>query len=481
MKINSAIMRWLRWTVSEKTWITLALVLFGVVMEGKAAARPNVLFILADDLGWGDIGYHGSPAETPNIDRLARNGVNLKQHYVQPMCTPTRVAFLTGLYPSRFGDYALKPSNRRVFPPEFKTIGSYFNEIGCETGLAGKWHLGSKPEWGPGAYGFERTYGSLAGGVDPYSHRYKKGPYSKTWHRNGELVEEDGHVTELIGEEVVSWIRERKESWFYYVPFTAVHLPVKAPHEYVSRYAGQAFDPDPEKDRMYKAYLAYTTQMDHWIGEMLRALEETGQLENTIVVFSSDNGATPSSYKDVLKYPGHQYPHTRLGSNSPLRGWKKDLYEGGIRVPTFVYWKGQLGHRNVRSPVHIVDWLPTLSKVCGGSDNLAAKNIDGHDIWPLISGEQESYAEERSLYFKFVDGAWAMRKGRWKLGYKMNHNDLKEEFELFDIVRDPHETANLVEAKPEVVKELKQLRQQFSRGDERIPAFDRGDGEDFEL
>lgn len=459
--------------------IVLCILSFLSATGANASERPNVLFILADDLGWGDIGYNGSPAETPSIDRLAREGVNLKQHYVQPMCTPTRVAFLTGLYPSRIGDPALKPSNLRVLPPDLKTIASHFDEMGYDTGLAGKWHLGSKPEWGPGKYGFRRTYGSLAGGIDPYTHRYKKGPYSKSWHRNGSLVEEDGHATDLIGEEVVSWIREQKNPWFYYVPFTAVHTPVKAPHDYVSRYAHRRFDPDGEKDRMYKAYLAYTTQMDHWLGEMLRALEETGQLDNTIVVFTSDNGATPASYEDVLKYPGHQYPHTRLGSNGPLRGWKKDLHEGGIRVPTFVYWKGRLGQRNVHSPVHIVDWLPTLVKVGSGSERLSLGSIDGRDIWPLISGEG-GVEKDRSLYFKFIDGAWAVRKGRWKLGYKMNFNNQVVELELFDIIRDPYETANLVDEYPEIVNDLKRLRQQFAQGDERIADFDPGESEDFE-
>ena len=198
--------------------------------------RPNILFILADDLGWGDVGYHGSNIRTPNIDRLVETGVELDRHYVQPMCTPTRAALLTGRYPSRFGPHATVPSNHPVLADGYETLASTLRNAGYDTGLFGKWHLGSSPKYAPNEFGFDWSYGSLAGGVDPYNHRYKAGPYSRTWHRNGKPVDERGHVTDLIVSEAVEWIESRRNPWFCYVPFTAVHVPVKAPQEWLDRY-----------------------------------------------------------------------------------------------------------------------------------------------------------------------------------------------------------------------------------------------------
>ena len=154
--------------------------------------KPNILFILADDLGWGDVSYHNSEIRTPNIDRLVQSGIELDQHYVCPMCTPTRAALMTGRHPGRFGRHATSPSNPPVLPEGYETIATSFRNCGYDTGLFGKWHLGSKPEFGPNHYGFNTAYGSLAGGVDPYNHRYKKGEYSFTWHSDGQLVKERG-------------------------------------------------------------------------------------------------------------------------------------------------------------------------------------------------------------------------------------------------------------------------------------------------
>lgn len=218
----------------------------------SAEQQPNILYVVADDLGWADVGFHGSKIKTPNIDRLCSEGVELTQHYVQPMCTPTRVGLLTGRYPSRFGNQAIEPCNERVLPWNTETLASALASVGYDTGLAGKWHLGSKGDWGPNHFGFARSYGSLAGGCGPYNHSYKKGPYSRTWHRNEELIEEEGHVTDLIGREAVGWINARREPWFYYVPFTAVHIPVKAPEQFIKLYEGETLDADPMKNESYR-------------------------------------------------------------------------------------------------------------------------------------------------------------------------------------------------------------------------------------
>jgi len=330
-------------------------------------SSPNVLFILADDLGWGDLSCHGSQIRTPNIDRLMAQGIELGQHYVQPMCTPTRASFLTGRYPSRFGPHATVPSNRPVLPEGYQTLASVLRDGGYDTGLFGKWHLGSKPEFGPKQFGFNTSYGSLAGGVDPYNHRYRYGEYSFTWHRNGERVDENGHVTDLIANEAIDWMESRTTPWFCYVPFTAVHVPVKAPQQWLDRYAFEQYDDDSLKDASYKRYAAYASQMDHAVGQMVESLELTGQRDNTIIVFSSDNGSigdAPLHASDV--YPGWQEGSPRLGSNLPYRGWKAQLYEGGIRTPTLINWRGTLESGRMDHPVHVSDWMPTLPNLVQG-------------------------------------------------------------------------------------------------------------------
>ncbi|HCQ78867.1 MAG TPA: arylsulfatase, partial [Verrucomicrobiales bacterium] len=169
----------------------------------NARSQPNIVFIIADDLGWADVEFHGGNTPTPNLNQLLAEGVELRQHYVAPVCSPTRAGFLTGRYWSRFG--ITTPINNQGLPFETMTVAKALSKAGYSTALIGKWHLGSKPEWGPNHFGFEHSYGSLAGGIAPYNHHYKKGPYSVTWHRNHKLIEEEGHVTDLLTNEAVKW------------------------------------------------------------------------------------------------------------------------------------------------------------------------------------------------------------------------------------------------------------------------------------
>ena len=423
-----------------------------LALSGRAVAatesRPNILFIVADDMGWADVGFHGSKIKTPNIDRLCKEGVELTRHYVQPMCTPTRVALLTGRYPSRFGDQATKPCNTRVLPWGTETLAAALASIGYDTGLSGKWHLGSKGEWGPNKFGFKRSHGSLAGGCGPYNHFYKKGPYSRTWHRDGKLIDEEGHVTDLIGREVVGWINAKKQPWFYYVPFTAVHVPVKAPEKFTRMYQGRTYDKDPRKDESFKRYAAYATQMDHWIGRMLDALNTTGQRERTIVIFTSDNGSFPS-WRPSGKYPGTHPPCPRLGSNLPYRGYKAQLHEGGILAPTCVNWPGKLKPGKVDAVMHVVDWMPTLTKLTGYKPKRDLK-WDGMDVWPLIAG-QIAKPPARTIYWKFLD-RFAIRHGDWKLIVRG-----RGKTELFNLAEDPYEKTNLAAGHSDRVAELKKL------------------------
>ena len=232
--------------------IILYLVIFPDYGQSAEAEknRPNIVILVADDLGWADVGYHGSSIRTPNIDRLQSRGVELDFHYVAPMCTPTRAALLTGRYWSRFGN--TKPSNERVLPWDTMTLARALQGAGYRTAISGKWHLGSKPEWGPRKFGFDQSYGSLAGGINPWNHLYKHGPYTRTWHRNDELIEEEGHVTDLLTSEAVRFIKEKKkEPFFLYVPFTAVHTPFDEPPKWL----GRVNNIDPERRPFYKRNL----------------------------------------------------------------------------------------------------------------------------------------------------------------------------------------------------------------------------------
>ena len=263
--------------------------------EGEGGPkRPNILLIVADDLGWKDVGYHGSEIQTPNIDELARTGVELDAHYVQPVCTPTRAALLSGRYPGRFGPQALAPSNLRVYPPGTETLASMLKSAGYATHLAGKWHLGSRPEWSPNHYGFDASYGSLTGAVDPWTHKYRPGVYERTWHRDGAIFDEEGNATELVAGRAIDWIKERKAPWFVYVPFQAVHIPIDTPPEYKKPYADKKFYDDPVKNESYRRFAAFVSQLDAKVGQHVAALDETGRRDGALVIFTSDNDGLPS-------------------------------------------------------------------------------------------------------------------------------------------------------------------------------------------
>ncbi len=421
------------------------------------ATKPNILLIVADDMGWADVGYHGSPIQTPQIDLLASQGVVLDQHYVAPMCTPTRTALLTGRYWSRFGN--TKPSNERVLPWNTWTLARALKRAGYTSFISGKWHLGSLPKWGPTRFGFDYSYGSLAGGVQPYNHLYKMEPYMKTWHRNDTLIEEEGHVTDLIGVEVVKFIETAHgRPFFVYVPFTAVHDPFDEPQAWLD--SASHIEPDRRQ------YAACVQHMDATIGKMIDALDRTGQRENTLVIFFSDNGGTNGD--GSLAYPGGKANSPIKGLNTPLRGWKKQVYEGGIRVPAFVHWPKELRPAKVNKPVHVIDWMPTICALADISETKTA-NWDGVNIWPILKGDQSTALINREFYWQGVNRkSTALRQGSWKLVVRRGQDE--DIVELFDLSRDPHEKEDLslVEA-PRVAKMLGALTEQEKRDNVALP------------
>ena len=441
------------------TWVfrLFTFVFAGFLLRQTAAfAKPNILLIVADDMGWADVGYHNSEIKTPHIDQLAKDGVELDQFYVAPMCTPTRAALLTGRYWSRFGNTT--PSNTRVLPWDTWTLARALKAVGYTTHISGKWHLGSKPQWGPRQFGFDQSHGSLAGGVNPINHLYKHGQYSKTWHRNDKLIEEEGHVSDLIGTETVKFIRSKGEKpFFIYVPFTAVHTPFDEPEKWLK----SASHVHPERQQ----YVACAQHMDAAIGQMIEALKSTNQFENTLIIFFSDNGGTNGD--DSSRYPETVVKGKIKGLNTPLRGWKTEVYEGGIRVPALVHWPEKLKPAKVSTPLHVIDWMPTLCELL----KIAPKNDakwDGVNIWPTLQGQTQSCLQDRELYWQGVrQSSAALRKDNWKL---VVHPGKKPRTELFNLATDPNEKQNLAPKHPNKVEELsKALSAQEKLDNDALP------------
>lgn len=425
------------------------------------APKPNVLFIVADDLGWADVGWHGGFGKTPHMDRLVKEGVELDQHYVQPVCTPTRTALMSGRYPGRFGPHSLAPSNLRAMPLGTVTMASMLKSLGYATYQTGKWHLGARIEWGPNAFGFDHGYGTLTGAADPWTHKYRVGPYEDTWHRDGKLFHEEGNATELVAAEAVRRIEEKKGPWFIYVPFHAVHTPVDAPEEFKKLYEGVKFHDEPEKQDSRMRMAAMISQLDAKIGQMVAALEKTGQRENTLIVFTSDNGGIESLKNAYVGEVGHSPLNSE---NDPLRGQKNTLYEGGTRVCAFANWPGVLMPQKFRTAMHVVDWMPTLATLVGYEPKEDLK-WDGVSQWLPLRGAR-IMPPPRSIYIAHRSGDASLRLGEWKLISRA-----KGKAELFNIAADPYETQNLAAENPAKVAELAALlAAEKAKDDPKLPA-----------
>lgn len=411
-------------------------------------SRPNFLFIIADDLGWANVGFHGGQVPTPNLDRLASEGVELLRHYVYPVCSPTRAALLTGRYASRFG--VANPQNNRALPWDTVTLARALRSVGYETAICGKWHLGSQADWGPQAFGFDHGYGSLAGGVGPWDHRYKTGPFTQTWHRNGRLVEETGHVTELIVREAVGWLESRGERpFFLYVPFTAVHIPIREPQEYLQRVPAAIVEPS------LREYAACIIHLDDAVGTLLDALHKSGKAERTLVVFTSDNGGTTARNNDPNYPPDNYAAGPSGGDNHPLRAGKGTVYEGGIRVPAVVRWPGVLPPGKHQAPVHVTDWMPTFCALAGYHPEQPLR-WDGRNIWPQLTGAEP--AAPRAIYTAGPSfRSQALHHGQWKLVVHSAAGNQPEKTELYDLAGDPGEQNDLAAQQPDKVAELRAL------------------------
>lgn len=434
--------------MSKRLIIYLAALCMSSVLPAHGSSsetgRPNIVLIVIDDMGWADVGYHSDEIRSPNIDKLARTGVELDQHYVMPQCTPTRVALMTGRYPSRFGQHCTTASNVQAFPFGTATLASALRKTGYDTAITGKWHMGSLPKWGPRQFGFNHTHGSFAGAVGMFDHRYRLNakPYTRTWHRNDEYIEQDGHAYDLCTDEAVGWIENTlRPPFFLYVPYVGVHTPLVESDERIEAQT------QTQGDRRIMA--AAVEHLDEQIGRIIAALEQKNLRDNTLVVMFSDNGGYPN-YKGG-NYPAPDRALKNFSSNKPLRGQKTHIFEGGIRVPALVNWPGRLEARKVTAPMHAVDWMPTLFGLVGIEQG--QESADGRDTWSILTGEESKADPQRVFYWLWGKDRIALRQGDWKLA----RNGGKGPFLLFNLADDPNEKTDVAEQRPEKVTELMEL------------------------
>jgi len=425
-----------------------AIIGFAVPLSGAlaAGAPPNIVYIVSDDQGWNDVGFHGSDIKTPNLDALAAGGLQMDQFYVQPMCTPTRAALMTGRYPFRYGlqtAVILSAHTYGLATDEF-LLPQALKAAGYETAIVGKWHLGhGDQKYWPRQRGFDHQYGPLIGEIDYFTHE-QHGVVD--WFRDNRRVREPGYSTTLFGRDAVRLIEthDTKVPLFLYLAFNAPHTPYQAPQSYLDRYKGIA---DPSR----RAYAAQITAMDEQIGLVVAALEKRGMRENTLIVFHSDNGGT---FNKMFAGEGDMSKIKIPVDNGPLRDGKGSLYEGGTRVVALANWPGHIKPGGtVAGMMHVVDMYPTLVGLAGGS--LArAKPLDGMDMWPTLAGQAPSPRTE--VVYNVEPFRAGVRQGDWKLIWR---TPLPQAVELYDIARDPFEKSDVAAANPDKVAELQKRAQ----------------------
>jgi len=424
--------------------LVCALALNGAVAAANAAEnKPNILFIVADDLGWKDVGFHGSDIKTPAIDTLAAGGAKLEQFYVQPMCTPTRASLMTGRYPLRYGlQTAVIPSAYTYgLPTDEWLLPQALKEAGYKTAIIGKWHLGhADQKYWPRQRGFDYQYGPLIGEIDYFTHE-QHGVVD--WYRNNKVVVEKGYSTTLLGDDAVKLISAHDPATplFLYLAFNSPHAPYQATPEYLDQYKHIN---DPSR----RAYAASITTMDDQIARVLTALDQKKMLANTLIVFMSDNGGT---FNKMFAGEGDMSKVKIPCDNGPYRDGKGSLYEGGTRVVALVNWPG---HIKVGSTVdqmfHVVDWYPTLIGLAGGQPG-KAKPLDGMNVWPTLS---EGHASPRTeIVYNVEPFRAAIRQGDWKLIWKTL---LPASVELYNIANDPSEKSNVATQHSDIVATLQQ-------------------------
>lgn len=395
-----------------------------------APAHPNIVVILADDLGWGDVGFHAGRTATPHLDRLVRDGAELTQFYAQPLGTPTRAALLTGRMPIRFGlQYStIRPWSPYGLPLDEHLLPETLRALGYQTACIGKWHLGhAHRRLLPNARGFDHFYGHVNSDVHYFTHKHLGG---LDWQRNGVTVDEDGYTTQLLATEAAAWLnrRDKTRPFFLYLPFNAVHAPLSAPDEILFRHRQLPH----EKLRVLAGAI---DALDSAVGSVLDTLEAQQLGGNTLVMFASDNGGAP----------------VQGSVNRPLRGGKGTVYEGGIRVPAAVRFPGFIpAGARIAQLTTAWDVFPTLLGALGAPSH-GKKPFDGANLWsqwagaPAIPREPLFFAAKSN---ESNDFRYAARDGEWKFVRILEPGRATAAEYLYHLPTDPEETRDVRDAHP---------------------------------
>jgi arylsulfatase A-like enzyme len=425
-------------------------------LASAPAGRPNVMVIILDDLGSRDLGYLGAAdLKTPHIDALAAAGTRFTNWYSNaPVCAPARAALLAGRYPARAG----VPDNGRSMPTSVPTLGSLFKGAGYRTAAIGKWHLGAGDANCPNAHGFDTFYGFHSGCIDFYSHIFYWGEprtvnYHDLWRNRTEIFEDGRYSTERITGETLEFLEAtRGEPFCAYVAYNAPHYPMHAPEKYHRRFPGLA--------RERQTYAAMLAAVDDGVGAIRAALAASGRLENTLLLFTSDNGATTE------KRAGLNQQFATAGDNTPFKGFKFSLFDGGVHVPGFIHWPAGLPRpAENREPAMSMDFLPTALAAAGIRQ---PEGLDGASLLPVL---REGAKSPHNAIFWTQFGQTAVRRGDWKLVLNGRLYDRRAEGGqplegeeaawLSNLAEDPGETRNLRRAHPNLADELSTLAAQW--------------------
>src|SRR5262249_25506672 len=354
--------------------------------------------------------------------------------------------------PSRFGIRGpIDGRSMQALPLDVTTLATALKARGYATAMMGKWHLGLRPEVGRRRYGFDRSYGYFHGQLDQYAHRYKNG--DRTWHRDDAFVDETGHATDLIADEAIRYLQEqRRQPFFLWVAFSVPHYPIQEDARWIEPYEPAIAAPSR------RLYAASVTHMDAAVGRIVAALKKTGQLRDTVTLFTSDNGGQ-RDYRSRTDYEGKYGPYPTLGDNRPLRGWKGELYEGGVRVPAFVLREGKLGPATITQTTSYLDVFPTLARL-GGVDPARGWRLEGRDIGRLLEGGAIPVPAP-TLYWNAGDQSAVLRDD-WKLIIRRRGPG---SIELYNLADDPAEARNLAGVEPEQAEALRAILAEQERLD----------------
>lgn len=420
----------------------LALILLCAV--ARAANKPNIIHIVADDLGWKDVGFNGATdIKTPNLDALAKGGAKFTQFYTQSMCTPTRAALMTGRYPFRYGLQTIVipgPANYGLDTTEF-LMPQCLKEAGYTTAIIGKWHLGHADiKYWPRQRGFDYQYGAMIGELDYFTH---SDAGVLDWFRNNKPVRETGYTTQLIGADAVKFIHQQSEDkpFYLYLTFNAPHTPYEAPQEYIDRFKDIA---EPTR-RIYAGMVAC---LDDEIGKVVATLEQKGLRENTLIMFHSDNGGTRNAM-----FAGQMTDLSKTVlpcDNGPYRDGKGSLFEGGSRVAAFANWPEKIKPQTVDGMIHAVDLYTTFASLAEASTT-KCKPLDGVNVWDTIANGKPSPRTE--VIYNIEPFRGAVRQGDWKLIWRTL---IPTSVDLYNLADDPYETKNIAAEHPEKVATMQE-------------------------